>query len=966
MNFSYDTGADKIVSFGPFRLLAAERLLYQGDVPLQLGSRALDILVVLVERAGEVVSKRDLMARVWPDVIVDESSLRVQLVSLRKVLGDGRAGLRYVTNVPGRGYCFVAPVSRIATSTQLQAVTQQPVATSTCISTHDCPLPARLTRMVGRKDDVRSISIQLAEQRFVSIVGPGGMGKTTVAVSVSHDFVAEFDGSACFVDLGGLTAPELVASTLASALGVVVQSVNPLPSLMAFLRDKRMLLVIDCCEHVVEATASLAERIFRDAPQVHILATSREALRVEGEHVHRLKPLESPPDDEGLTAAKALEFPAVQLFVERATASNNGFRLSDEDAPIIAGICRMLDGIALAIELVAGRVDAYGIRGAAELLNNRFGLLWQSRRTALPRHQTLNAMLDWSYRLLTDFERTILSRISIFVGTFSLEAARAIAAAGGVDEAQVVDAVGSLVAKSLASVEKAGDATMRYRLLDTMRSFVTEKLSESGEMDTIARRHAIYFCEFLEAANAAASTDRKTHGLMECVEQLGNVRAALDWSFSDRGDPSVGTALVAASAPLFLELSLLNECQRWAERALAVIDCNDRGSRREMELQASLGLSLMFTTGNREEVRSALIRGLELAELLDEPYHQLRLLGGLSIFLIRTGDFSGALQVAQQSEVVAKALADPAAVAFAHWMLGVAHHNIGNQASARTYCETAVMHVPASRRINMIQFGCDHRIRALAALARTLWLQGYPEQAVKVAHQTIRAAEEFKHPVTLCIALIWTVPVFIWSGEWTAAEATTERLVTHAARHALRPYQAISLGLTGDLSIKRGEAQNGVRLLGKCLDELRAERHQVLTPVLTSAMAEGLAVMGQIENAFAAIDHALAMIAKNGGSSDMPEILRIKGRLLLSAPRPDPSDAEDWLLRSLESARQQSALGRELRTATTLAQLMSAHGRRTQAHELLAGIYDRFTEGYETSDLRAARRLLEDISCPVD
>jgi predicted ATPase len=374
----------------------------------------------------------------------------------------------------------------------------------------------------------------------------------------------------------------------------------------------------------------------------------------------------------------------------------------------------------------------------------------------------------------------------------------------------------------------------------------------------------------------------------------------------------------------------------------------------------------MFTTGNREEVRSALIRGLELAELLDEPYHQLRLLGGLSIFLIRTGDFSGALRVAQQSEVVAKALADPAAVAFAHWMLGVAHHNIGNQASARTYCETAVMHVPASRRINMIQFGCDHRIRALAALARTLWLQGYPEQAVKVAHQTIRVAEEFKHPVTLCIALSWTVSVFIWSGEWTAAEATTERLVTHAARHALRPYQAISLGLTGDLSIKRGEAQNGVRLLGQCLDELRAERHQVLTPVLASAMAEGLAVMGQIEDAFAAIDHALTKVAQNGGSSDMPEILRIKGRLLLSAPRPDPSDAEDWLLRSLESAHQQSALGWELRTATTLAQFMSDQGRRTQAHELLAGIYDRFTEGYETSDLRAARRLLEDISCPVD
>jgi hypothetical protein len=385
-----------------------------------------------------------------------------------------------------------------------------------------------------------------------------------------------------------------------------------------------------------------------------------------------------------------------------------------------------------------------------------------------------------------------------------------------------------------------------------------------------------------------------------------------------------------------------------------------------MELQASLGLSLMFTTGNREEVRSALIRGLELAELLDEPYHQLRLLGGLNIFLTRVGDFRGALRVARQSEVIAKALADPAAAALADWMLGVAHHLIGDQTSARRHCETAVIRAFGSGRFNMIQFGYDHRIRALVALARTLWLQGCPDQAVKVARQTIHEAEEFKHPVTLCIALIWTVPVFIWSGDLMAAEAIIDRLVAHAARYSLGPYQAVSLGLSGDLSIKRGDAQNGVRLLGQCLDELRAERHQVLTPVLASAMAEGLAVMGQIENAFAAIDHALAMVVENGGSSDMPEILRIKGRLLLSAPRPDPSDAEDWLLRSLESAHQQSALGWELRTATTLARLMSAHGRRTQAHELLAGIYDRFTEGYETSDLRAARRLLEDISCPVD
>jgi tetratricopeptide (TPR) repeat protein len=335
------------------------------------------------------------------------------------------------------------------------------------------------------------------------------------------------------------------------------------------------------------------------------------------------------------------------------------------------------------------------------------------------------------------------------------------------------------------------------------------------------------------------------------------------------------------------------------------------------------------------------------------------------IFLMRIGDFRGALQVAQQSEIVAKALADPAAAALADWMLGVAHHLIGNHASARTHSESALVRPIASRHINMIRFGYDHRVRALIALARTLWLQGYPDQAVKVVRQAIHDADEFEHPVTLGIALIWAAPVFIWSGDWTAAEAIIVRLVAHAARYSLGPYQAIGLGLMGDLSIRRGDAQRGIRLLGDCLDEVRAACHYYLTPIFTSAMAEGLAALGQVQEALATIDHALASVTENGGSSEMPEILHIKGRMLASAPRSDPSEAKDWLLRSLESARQQSALGWELRTATTLARLLSDQGRRTEAHDMLTKIYSRFTEGFDTSDLKTARRLLHDLGRPI-
>src|SRR5258707_9924366 len=389
---------DNVASFGPFRLFAAERLLEKADEPLQLGGRALDILIALVERAGEVVTRKELISRVWPDVTVEEANLRVHIAGLRKVLGDGSGGARYVANVPGRGYCFVAHVT-------LSASHRSFPPTQPAVIDRLRKLPARLTRMFGRDDTVRALSAQLMRRRFVSIVGPGGMGKTTVAISIAHALMDDFEGAVFFIDLGALTDPGLVPTAVASALGFMVQAQDPFLSLLAFLGDRRVLLVLDSCEHVIDAAAALAEPVVSEAPQAHILTTSREALRVEGEHVPLLYPLDGPLNDVGLTAAEALTFPAVQLFMERAAASGDRSELSDADAPIVAGICRRLDGIALAIELAASRVSSHGIRGTAELLDNRFKLLWQGRRTALPRHQTLNAMLDWSYNLLQERDK---------------------------------------------------------------------------------------------------------------------------------------------------------------------------------------------------------------------------------------------------------------------------------------------------------------------------------------------------------------------------------------------------------------------------------------------------------------------------------------------------------------------------------------------------------------------------------
>src|SRR5580698_6345594 len=331
--------------------------------------------------------------------------------------------------------------------------------------------------MIGRDDTIRGLSAQLMLYRFVSIVGPAGIGKTTVAISVGHLLLDGFNGAVFFVDLAALTDAKLVAMTVAQALGLMVSTQDPLRSLPAFIGDRKFLLVLDNCEHVIDSAAILAERVVGGAPQTHVLATSREALRVEGEHVHLLYALDYPPVEGGLTAAAALKYPAVQLFMERAAASGHDGVLNDIDAPMVATICRRLDGIPLAVELAASRAGPLGIRGVGELLDNRFSLLWRGRRTALPRHQTLNAMLDWSYNLLSQHEKAVLGRLSVFVGDFTLDAACSVTSDSVTTERAVTEAIASLLAKSLISTT-ALHGSIYYRLLETTRTFAQAKLAE--------------------------------------------------------------------------------------------------------------------------------------------------------------------------------------------------------------------------------------------------------------------------------------------------------------------------------------------------------------------------------------------------------------------------------------------------------------------------------------------------------
>src|SRR5713101_8024942 len=406
------------ISFGPFRLLAAQRLLLEGDQPVRLGSRAFDILAALVERAGEVVGKEQLIARAWPQTFVEDANLKIQVSALRRALGDGQGGHRYVVTVPGRGYNFVALVSHDAA---VPAPLRPTMATA---GMHNLPLAA--TRMIGREEAVAMLVSRVSRERLLTIVGPGGIGKTTVALAVAERMIADYEHGVWLVDLAPLGDPRLVPSAVATVLGLEVRTENPLPGLIAALRDRRMLLLLDNCEHVIDAAASLAAAVLTGVPRVSILATSREPLGVAGEHEHRLGPLGSPPTSSGLTAAEAAAFPAVQLFVERVTATVEDFALTDANVAPVVEICQRLDGLPLAIEFAAPRVEVLGVEGVAAHLDDSLPALGARRRTALPRHRTMRAVIDWSYGLLTEDEQQFFRTLGIFAGGFTVEAAAAV------------------------------------------------------------------------------------------------------------------------------------------------------------------------------------------------------------------------------------------------------------------------------------------------------------------------------------------------------------------------------------------------------------------------------------------------------------------------------------------------------------------------------------------------------------
>ncbi|MGF7056179.1 putative ATPase/DNA-binding winged helix-turn-helix (wHTH) protein [Bosea sp. OAE752] len=912
-------------NFGPFCLSPTERLLTRDGRPVDMGGRSFDLLVVLTEQPGRVLSKRELLKRVWSDVVVEDGSLRFHMAGLRKLLGDGEGGARYIATQVGVGYAFVAPVERVD-PLGVSVPPSIPDEATERISADTTNLPPRLPRLIGRERDVRILVERVADTPLFTIVGSAGVGKTSLAVEIGHQLSPHFDGKIAFVDFSMLENPTVVPSMIAGAMGITVQSEDPLAVILGHIRDRRFLLVLDNCEHVIEPTANIIERIVDEAPNTRVLATSREPLRIRSEHVHRLDALAYPENPADLSLEQLLEFPAVQLFCERAAAADSSLEIDEESARLIGGMCHRLDGMALPIELAAVRVATHGISATARQLGERFSLGWSGRRTAQPRQQTLQATLDWSYDLLSRTEQVVLERLAIFVGPFSIDAALDVAADTEIGSNEVAVALDELTSKSLISPNRSR-VSGTYRLLEMTRAYAREKLHARGRDPYVAaaRRHASYFLGELEAIG------RSDEDLLQDPRplrlQLGNIRSALDWCFSRTGDIKIGVRLAAASAPVFQNLSHLLECRSWCARALSELADPQRGTAIELELQGALGISLMFTRGNSAAAGNALARALEIATDLEDHWSQLRMLGGLHIFHERIGEYQTAMLHARRAVEVAEAIGEPEAIGVANSLSGISHHLAGDQLRARLELELALETSPPSQRSRTTRYGFDHRNRSAIALARALWLTGHSARASAVARQTVREAAQLDHPVTHCIALIWSLAVYLWMDELDSAQDALDAFTECAEVNALGPYIAAAGGFRGELAIQRGgpgEALGAIEAIEESLSRLRAIRYELLTTPFSLALARGLMQCTRYQEARELIEATVARCNGNGERFALPELLRVKAQLLCRVDG-DVSASETLLKEALDLAREQGSRAWELRITADLDGLLAAN-----------------------------------------
>jgi len=879
----------------------------------------MDILLRLLERQGDVVGSDELLASVWRGLNVEPAALRVQISVLRKALAEADPGATYVSNVAGRGYCFVAAVLREENREGRR---------------DRRALPPGLGRMIGRETVVQALERMIATERFVTLVGPGGIGKTTVALALAHRMSRAFNGDVAFVDLAIQRGDSNVAGAVATALQLTRLEGDPVADVASQLRSRRLLLILDSCERVIAGAAALAEAICQTAPQSHIVATSREPLNALGEQVYRLASLETPPPSETLSFEEVCGYPAAELFVERVTAGAGKLERRPADARLIADICRKLDGIPLAIELAAGRVDAFGLATTRALLDGRLRLSWPGRRTALPRHVTLSATLDWSYDLLSSEEAGLLRVLSMFVGSFPLDAAEAVA-----DDslrADAPEALAGLVAKSLVSADRRR-TPVQYRLLDTTRDYARLKLEAAGELQAAAARHAGWTLGDLRNQEAELEAHATVEWVDYIVDRIQDAQAALDWSQSMNGDPSFTVPLTLACIPFWEVVDRGEEDLRRIEAALTVVEPD---SRDEMALNIGLALAAVYPNQvSRAEIAAA--RGLELANRFDDSLYQLR--ARLWLWNTHIGarpSISKAREHARLYRELAERRGGPSEQIRAEQMVSVSELVAGNLAAARASIDRAQALNPT------LTPGLGNTLQCL------LWLDGRPDTGAAVAQDNLDRAKATGMSGFQAVVLADSCgPLALLVGDLTGADRYADMIDDCVAHGAWFTFGTLAQVLRAAIAAHRGDAGPGRSFLA---GELPPECGHPRFASVLSELAWRLGAAGAEDVARDLADHLLQRVEDTGERWIWSEVQRVRGELAR-----DAAEGEALFEAALAVAQQQGARAWALRAATSL-----ARRRRSAAEDMLMPLLATFTEGGGTQDHIEARSVLSD--CGLD
>jgi len=632
---------------GPFVLNARTCVLTEGSTPVPLGKRAVAVLATLVQSPQEFVPKSTIMESAWPGLIVEESNLAVQVSSIRRVLARAPGGATWIETLSGRGYRFVGPCASVSEGT--------PVAARGAKRSN---LSAPLTSFVGRERETTELRALLARSRLVTLTGTGGVGKTRLAMHVADAMVPAYPDGVWLVELAVLRAPALVAQAVVAALDLEAPpGAPPSRALVGYLKERKLLLILDNAEHLIAPCAELVDALLRQCPKITVLITSRERVAVPGESIYRVPSLSLPDAIRDASAASVGDCESVRLFRERAQLQVAGLGVTDHNASVIGSICRHLDGIPLAIELAAARVRSMTVEEIDARLGHRFALLTGGARTVPPRQQTLRAAIDWSYDTLSENERSVFCAMAVFAGGWTLEAAQQVWADETRDRQALLDILTSLADKSLVLTEQSASAT-RFRLLETLQQYALERLHQTGSDADLRKRHLACFFELARKAEPQLTEKDQQIWLDRLECEHDNLRQALAFALGD--DVERGLLLASALSRFWLVRGYLAEGRSWLARLLAASSGTDAAARARAHNWAGI---LAWKQGDYGPALASLEQSLALYRARGDRHGIGIVLSNQGLVAYERGDYATARTLHEESLAIDRETGDPRGVA---------------------------------------------------------------------------------------------------------------------------------------------------------------------------------------------------------------------------------------------------------------------------------------------------------------